>query len=66
MAFTRGGTERARVTTAPDGRYRVLLAPGTYRIRLTHPLAWRVRPTKATVYAGGLRRLNLYVDTRIP
>lgn len=65
LAFGRGGSDRAHAKSGSDGRYRVLLAPGTYRIRVTQPLAWRVRPATATVYAGRLRHLNVYLDTGV-
>ena len=62
LVFSRGGSDRAHAKTRTDGSYRVLLAPGTYRIRVTHPLVLRARPAQARVYVGRLRRLNIYLD----
>ena len=62
MTFTRAGREKARVTTAMNGSYRVRLAPGTYRIRIARPALGRVKPAEAAVFAGRIRRLNVYVD----
>ena len=65
MTFSRAGRDRARVRTASDGGYRVLLAPGIYRIRVARPFAGRVKPAEATVHANQLRRLNMYLDSGI-
>jgi hypothetical protein len=65
LAFRRGVRDEAHVTTAQDGSYRVLLSPGTYGIRITRPLTRRVMPAQVTVYAGQLRRVNVYLDTGI-
>lgn len=65
VTFSRAGKDRAHVTTAADGSYRVLLVPGTYRIRVTHPLARRVRPGEVVVHPSLLRRLTIYLDTGI-
>ena len=66
LAFTQRERVQARVTTAVDGSYRVLLRPGRYGIRVTGPATRRVDPAVVTVYAGQLRRLNVYIDTGIP
>jgi hypothetical protein len=65
LAFTRGGRVEARVTTAMNGNYHVLLRPGIYGIRVTRPATRRVNPTQVRVYAGQLRRVNVYIDTGI-
>ena len=62
MTFSRAGREKARVTTAMNGSYRVRLAPGTYRIRIARPALGRAKPAEAAVFAGRIRRLNVYVD----
>jgi hypothetical protein len=65
VTFSRAGEDRAHVTTAADGSYRVLLAPGTYRIRVTRPLTRRIRPSEVLVHASMLRRLTIYLDTSL-
>ena len=65
MIFSRAGRDRAHVRTATDGGYRVLLAPGTYRISVARPFAGRVKPVEATVHASQVRRLNVYLDSGI-
>lgn len=65
MTFSRAGEARAHVTTAANGSYCVVLAPGTYRIRVTHPLTRRIRPSEVIVHASRLRRLTIYLVTDI-
>jgi hypothetical protein len=65
LAFRRGGSDRAHVTTAKDGTYRVMLAPGTYGVRVTHPATRPVKPATVTVDAGWIKRVSFYIDTGI-
>lgn len=66
LTFTRHDAVRARVTTAADGSYRVTLAPGTYTVKVTHPVPIRVlRPTSVTVAAGHVKRVTFYLDSGI-
>ncbi len=52
------------VTTAVDGRYRVLLAPGRYVVRI--PSArFGSDPRIATVIAGRMTVRNISIDTGI-
>jgi hypothetical protein len=66
LAFRRGGNNRANVTTAKNGTYRVRLAAGTYGVRVTHPSTTRpIKPASVTVDAGRIKRVNFYIDTGI-
>lgn len=65
LAFSRRGSERAHVTTSKDGTYRVMLAAGTYSVRVVHPSTRRVEPASVMVAGGRIRRVNFYIDTGI-
>lgn len=66
LAFVRAGVVRARVTTATDGNYRVSLAPGAYRVRVTRPAGVsRLTPATVSVAAGQAKRVNFYLGTDI-
>jgi hypothetical protein len=66
LAFSRGGVVRARATTAKDGRYRVVLAPGAYAVRVTKPAGIRrLTPGAVTLSAGQFKRITFYLDTGI-
>ncbi|HEV2590499.1 MAG TPA: carboxypeptidase-like regulatory domain-containing protein [Gaiellaceae bacterium] len=58
----RGWTAVAHAVTTRAGRYRLSLAPGTYRLRIAHSF----KPTVITVTVhAGWRLRNLRVDTGI-
>ena len=64
LVFVRGGVVRQRVTSAVDGSYRVLLAPGTYRVRVVQPAGVRrLTPASVSVVAGETKRITFYLDT---
>jgi hypothetical protein len=65
LTFSRAGKDRAHVTTAADGKYRVLLAPGTYRIHVSRKIARRISPSDVIVHASRVSRLTIYLDTGI-
>jgi hypothetical protein len=66
LAFSHDGIVRARVTTARDGTYRIALAPGTYGVRVVHPVGVRrLSPASVRLFAGQFRRLTFYMDTGI-
>ena len=66
VAFRRAEVVRARVTTARDGSYHVLLAPGTYAVRVTDRLGVRrPKPAAVTVSAGHMKRVSFYLDSGI-
>ena len=63
IAFVRGGSTR-RVTTGPDGRYRVLLVPGTYQVRIPGA-RFGFTPRTALVLAGRFAVRSFSIDTGI-
>ncbi len=66
LAFTRAGIVRARATTDTHGSYRVSLAPGAYRVRVTRPAGVRrLTPATVSAVAGEVKRVNFYLDTGI-
>jgi hypothetical protein len=66
LTFTRRGIVRAHATTAKDGSYKLILAPGTYAVRVTERAGVR-RPTPAavTISAGQVNRVTFYLDSGI-
>lgn len=66
LAFSRGGTVRARATTAADGSYRVVLGAGTYGVRVVRPTGVRrLNPSSVRLAASQTRRVTFYLDTGI-
>jgi hypothetical protein len=66
LAFRRVGVVPTRVRTARDGSYHVLLAPGTYAVRVAEPLGVRrPKPATVTVSAGHMKRVTFYLDSGI-
>src|ERR1700730_13563293 len=57
LAFRRGGNDRAHVTTAKNGTYRVILAAGTYGGRVTPPSTPPIKPASVTVAGGRITRV---------
>jgi hypothetical protein len=63
ITFMRAGVAKTVVTGA-NGRYSILLAPGTYSVRF--PSAkFGFRPRSATVVAGRMSTRNFSIDTGI-
>jgi len=66
LLFHRGGhTYRAR--SAPDGRYRILLAPGYYTVTTLERIGIgrNIRPRAIHVRRGHVDRLDFAIDTGI-
>jgi hypothetical protein len=65
LTFTRGTVSRSVVTDA-DGRYRMLLAPGRYTVRIGATVArFGSKPQTAVVTAGRITVRNFTIDTGI-
>jgi hypothetical protein len=65
LTFARGTVSRSLVTDA-DGRYRVLLAPGRYTVRIGATVArFGSKPQTAVVTAGRITVRNFTIDTGI-
>jgi hypothetical protein len=63
LTFTRNGVTKS-VVTGDDGRYSILLAAGTYVVRV--PSAkFGFTPRSATVVAGRMSTRNFSIDTGI-
>jgi len=61
-----GGDDRpiATVTTDRNGRFRLTLAPGTYRLVASSPGGVSIgKPHDVTVTAGSTTSISLFVDT---
>lgn len=66
LVFRRNGHVVARVTTRPDGTYRVLLRPGTYTVVAPrHRIGSGVTPRTVRVPSGRVARVDLEIDTGI-
>jgi hypothetical protein len=65
LTFTRGTVSRSVFTDA-DGRYRVLLAPGRYSVRIGATVArFGSKPQTAVATAGRITVRNFTIDTGI-
>jgi hypothetical protein len=61
-----GGQEVASTVTDEEGKYRIRLSPGTYRIEMgpLGPMAFtKDLPRTVTIYPGRETRLDISVDT---
>jgi len=67
LVFLRNGKTVASVRTARDGRYRVALAPGVYRVRTAaQPAIGRgIEPQSVRVPRGRCARVDFSIDTGI-
>jgi hypothetical protein len=65
LAFFRNGMRVARSTTNRLGRYRVLLAPGAYTVKLARRPAAPMQPSRVVVPRTGIRRVDLTYDSGI-
>ncbi len=66
LAFSRDGVVLGRVTTGADGSYRVTLAAGAYRVRVTRPPGIRrLTPSSVTLAGGQVKRVTFYMDLGI-
>jgi hypothetical protein len=66
LTFVRDGHAVKTVVTSPTGRYRVLLSPGSYSVRVarTSPIE-RLKPTSVTVRRRVMAHRNFSIDTGI-
>jgi hypothetical protein len=67
LAFARNGRVVRRTTTDDNGRYRVVLAPGVYSVRLSvgTKAGPDLTPSRASVVARRVRRVDFSYDTGI-
>jgi hypothetical protein len=67
LMFLRSGKTVASVRTGSDGRYRVRLAPGAYRVRVPGwpAIGSVVKPQTVRVPPGRYARVNFSIDTGI-
>jgi hypothetical protein len=65
LTFSRGSTAVKSVVTSSAGRYRVVLAPGVYAVRVGRSKIARLAPTTVTVVRGTFRQRNFTLDTGI-
>ena len=67
LVFLRNGKAVARVRTGRDGRYRLALAPGVYRVRTAvRPTIGRgIEPQTVRVPRGRYARVDFSIDTGI-
>ena len=67
LVFLRNGKAVARVRTGSDGRYRVTLAPGVYRVSAPgRPVIGSgIEPRSARVPRGRFARVDFSIDTGI-
>ncbi len=67
LIFLRNGKTVASVRTGRDGRYRVALAPGVYRVRSPGrpALGSVIEPEKVRVPRERFARVNFSIDTGI-
>jgi len=66
LTFVHDGNAVRSVVTSSTGRYRVLLAPGAYSVRVTKtsPIE-RLKPPAVIVQRGVLTRRTFFIDTGI-
>jgi hypothetical protein len=66
LVVTRNGTVVARATTAMDGSFRIVLAPGRYVVRLGRPPRIGGMPPRAVrIWQGQFTTVRLVIDTGI-
>jgi hypothetical protein len=66
LVFSRAGRAASRVRTTATGRFRIALAPGSYRVRTTESAFGRTpTPSRVTVPSGRYGRVTLRIDTGI-
>lgn len=66
LVFRRNGRAVARVTTRPDGTYRVILRPGTYIVVAPrYRVGSGVTPRTVRVPRGRVARVDLEIDSGI-
>ena len=66
LLVTRAGRTVAQPTTARDGSFRIVLAPGRYVVRLARPpRIGGLRPRAVQVWPGQFTIVRLVVDTGI-
>jgi hypothetical protein len=63
LRFTRSGYVAQTVTTSDTGRYRILLAPGTYAVRANRGRL--IEPSRVIVHGGVLAGRDFSIDTGI-
>jgi hypothetical protein len=64
LEFKRSGQSPVSVTTDEQGRYKVQLEPGTYRVRaVAYPLPATIQPTTVTVEDDA--RVNIEIDSGV-
>ena len=64
LEFVRSGRAAVLVTTNEQGRYKVQLEPGTYRVRAAdYPLPATIQPTTVTVEDDA--QLNIEIDSGV-
>jgi hypothetical protein len=63
LRFTRSGYVARTVTTSDTGRYRILLAPGTYAVRANRGRL--IEPSRVVVRGGVLAGRDFSIDTGI-
>jgi hypothetical protein len=67
LVFSRDGLVVRRATTNEQGRYRVALPPGVYRVRLAarRTIDRGLEPSRARVVPSRFRRVDFFFDTGI-
>jgi hypothetical protein len=65
IQFTRDGDVVASARTDAKGRYRIALPAGSYAVRTPRRYGMAIRPGRALVRAGLMRRVDLAIDTGI-
>lgn len=66
LTFLRGGRPVRSVVTSATGKYRVLLVPGVYTVRLSpRPRIGSLTPATVTVRSNVVARRTFVIDTGI-